>query len=129
MTVKMPLAFGGHCYYVTKLTTGEPIKGESQDFWRRQIGGVELPETAVDKSVFVEVTHVGPQVGKPCSKLHMDRFKRVKCLNDIARVGDVLLCPNENPGIKRSPLDKTEFFIEESVPLAIVTGAEAGSGE
>lgn len=114
----LPLGFGGHAYYVRKCVTGGQVAGA--DFWRRHLGGIELPESVAERSLLVEVVGIGPRVGQPCSKEHATRFRRARCFDGHAAVGDVLLCPDEDPGIKRSPLADWEFFIEESVPLAIV---------
>lgn len=120
-----PLYFGGHCYYTRKCTTGDQF---GPDFWRRRLGGIEIPETAIEHSLTVEVLAIGPKVGKPCSKHHRKLFERVKCLDPCVRVGDLLLCPNRHSGIQISPLVDYEFFIEESVPLAIWRNANGRNG-
>jgi len=114
----LPLAYGGHCYYVRRCTTGEMVDGE---FWRRQMGGVEIPESAITRSQVGEIIGRGPRVGRPCiSRRHREHHKRARWFSDGANVGDFVLIPSEDdPGIKRSELGNAEFFIEESVPLAI----------
>jgi hypothetical protein len=114
----MPTAFGGHAYYVRKCVTGAQVTGG--DFWRRHLDGIELPDAMVERSLMVEVVGIGPRVGEWCNKAHQIKFGRIRRMAEVAAVGDVLLCPDDNPGIKRSPLADWEFFIEESVPLAIV---------
>ena len=47
-----PIAYGGHCLFCRLLTSGHQV---DENFWRRQSGGIELPETAVDHSLYVEV--------------------------------------------------------------------------
>ena len=106
----LPLAYGGHCFYVRKCKTPE------------ELDGVVIPEVLQDTSQWVEVVGKGPRVGQPCPKDHMHRFKRAKCVEDDADVGDLLLCPNDHLGIKRSEICAWEFFIEESIPYVIKKG-------
>ena len=121
-----PLFFGGHCFYVRKCVGGEQ---DSQDFWDRSLGGVKLPETAVEHSLYVEVVAKGPRVGEKCSKSHAKKYARARHLQDSVEIGDLLLCPNDSIGIKRSDVCdelgrrlKYEYFIEESIPLGKHSG-------
>jgi len=116
-----PLFFGGHSFYVAKCVQGDSVNGE---FWRRELEGIELPETYSDTQLCVTVLAKGPRVGKPCSKEHAKRHERPICLADAVNVGDTLLCLNRSLGIKRSPICDYEFFIEESVPLCVLREGE-----
>lgn len=112
-----PIAFGGHCYYVRKGVVGDRV--ENAEAHVRQLNGIVLPETYSSWCQWVEILAKGPMVGKPCSKKHMKKFERARCINtqDVP-IGALALCPNKNPGIKISPVNReVEAFIEESVPF------------
>ena len=111
-----PMNYGGHCYYVRKCITGEQVGPRKMD---RAIGGIFLPENYADRSQWVEVLAAGRNVGKRCAKWHAKKFGRARQLAGDTRVGDMLLCPNEGLGIMPSPFGEEEFFIEESVPMAV----------
>ncbi|MFZ4396802.1 MAG: hypothetical protein ACOYOU_14400 [Kiritimatiellia bacterium] len=123
-----PLAYGGHAYYVRKCVIGEQA---GKDFWVRQLNGIVLPDRVAmngglvdfmenpEAALIVEIIGRGPNVGRRCSKKHADLYKRARWFSEGASVGDYLLVPAENPGNKRSPLCDDEYFVEESVPLAI----------
>jgi len=114
----MPTAFGGHCFYVRKCITGD----QSGTFWERKIGEIEIPDTVANRSNTVEVLAIGPRVAKPCTKAHCRKYERMTRLPDQVKVGDMLLCPSTTDiRFLRSPLGNEEFFIEESIPLAILT--------
>jgi hypothetical protein len=122
----LPIAFGGHCYYVRQDLTGDQWGPDVMD---REIRGIALPNTVADRCQFVTVLGIGPNVGTRPHKAHQveygwkDRFAKV---SDV-KVGDRLLIAQE-PGqldphgrIKRSPLNwQEELFIEEGLPDAIV---------
>jgi len=114
-----PLFFGGHCYYCRKATQGEMV---DSDFWRRQLGGIELPQGAIEYSLTVEILAKGLMVGKRCSKQHAKKYGRPRQIDDRLKIGDLVLCPNragsEAAGIMKSRYVDYEFFIEEAVPLA-----------
>ena len=116
--VKVPLAYGGHALYVRKCMTGEQV---GEDFWDRHLDGIILTQQRADYSLTVEVVAIGPRVGKPCTKEHYKHHeRRCRCMSDVYKVGDMLLCPNDHPtGIQVSPLNSFEYFIEETVPIAI----------
>jgi len=122
----LPMAYNGHCLYVRKCKTGDKQADGSYT-----VGGIHLPEmdrfynAGSNNSFWAEVLGVGPNVGRPCPKLHGHRFRRARCLSDVAEVGDLVMLPPEDQGIKRSPYADYEFFIEESVPLALYREVEA----
>ena len=121
----LPLAFSGHAYYVRKCKPPEKEKG------------IVIPKTAhmSESNNWAEVLGKGPKVGRPCSRHHLSKYRCVvgrelraghpdkhylaRCISDVAEVGDLLLVPNEDRRIKRSPLCDWEFFIEESLPYLI----------
>jgi len=115
-----PLFYGGQCYYVRKATRGDRV---GPNFWRRQLGGVEIPETAVDYCLTVEILAKGPRVGKRCTKQHAKTHNRPRQIDDNLAVGDLVLCPNragaEGTSIQKSRYVDYEFFIEEAVPLGV----------
>jgi len=110
-----PLHFGGHCFYVRKCLRGQQVgKDPIKD---RFEGLIALPEQVADWSIWVEVLAKGPMVGKKCSKGHAKKFNRPRWLVDDVSIGDQLMCPNDDVGIKRSPYCKEEYFIEEYTPF------------
>lgn len=115
-----PLSYGGHGIYGRKCFSGD--HDGSDNLYARTVGGVYLPEAYADKSYMAEVLAKGPKVAKCCSKEHRRLHDRPWQYVDAVGIGDILLCPNAAIGIKRSALEtlgwKTEFFIEESVPVA-----------
>lgn len=118
----IPLAFGGHALFCRKFTTGEQY---DENFWNREIGGISIPQSVVDTSLRVEVIAIGPKVGLPASKAHRIKFDRARWFGDYYRVGQILLCPEMDIGIKRMSVAvpgwcNYEFQIEESVPIAIL---------
>jgi hypothetical protein len=118
------MAYGGHCYYVRKCKTGD-----LQPDGTRTVGGIVLPEmegnAGTNNSFWAEVMGIGPQSGRPCPDIHRHQFRRARCIGDLAVVGDLVMLPAEDQGIKRSPYADYEFFVEESVPLAIYKGGAA----
>ena len=117
-----PLAFGGHCLYCRKVKMGE----QDAEKHLRRVGNIVVPGRALDnaahvKFVFAEVRAKGPRCGMPCTKAHMTEHKRCRCMSDCYRVGDMVLLPFYSPSVKDSPFAEDEWFIEESVPLAIFT--------
>ena len=113
-----PLAFGGHCFYVRKCVTGQPL---SADFWDRHEGGIALPQSAIEQCNRAEVLAIGPNVGRSCSKSHAKQHRRARCAFDMRQVevGDVVWLPDEHPGMRWRDLADFEGFVEESVPFAI----------
>ena len=112
-----PIAFDCHCFYVRKTLTGEQVGESHMD---RAIGSIVLPHSLVDYSNWCEVIGIGKNVGKPCSKRHMKKYERAKCLDNQVEVGDMVLIEDLPPkGFIRSPICNYEFFIEESVIKAI----------
>ena len=120
----LPLAFGGHCYYVRQDLTGEQW---GSHVMQREVGGIALPDTAADRSLFVTVVGIGPNVGTRPSKAHRvefdwkDKFAKVS----EVKVGDRLLIAQVegtlSNRLKRSPWNwQDECFVEESLPDAIV---------
>ena len=128
-----PLKFGGHCYYVRRCMNGEMVDPDAP--WRRELDGIELPESFADRSRWATVLARGPAVGRPCGeahrKLHSEKCAdgisrpRPRCVQDNVEIGDMVLCPSlgwtyDDIGIERSAFDKNEFFIEENKPRAIL---------
>ena len=120
----MPLAFGGHCYYVRQDLTGDQWDDNVMD---RELDGIAIPNSAADRCQFVTVLGIGPRVGMQPSKEHQTEYGWADgfgLISDV-KVGDRLLIAQE-PGtytnrLKRSPLNwNEEAFIEESLPDAIV---------
>ena len=122
----LPMAYSGHCYYVRKCKTGDVLPDGA-----RALGGIVLPESdrlynaGSNNSFWAEVVGIGPNVGRPCNEIHRHQFKRARCMADLAGVGDLIMMPPEDQGIKRSPYADYEFFVEESVPLALYPKSEA----
>jgi len=114
-----PLKWGGHCYLCSKCVQGDQI---DENFWNRELDGIVLPERVIENSLTVEVLSMGPSVGIPCSRVHMERFKRARWLEPCVEVGDLLLCPNRSPvgdGLERFLDIRHWYVIEESIPIAI----------
>ena len=134
-------AFGGHCLLCRKLEMGE------QDVERhlRRVGLLVVPAKVLDsasqvKFVVMEILAKGPNVGKWCSKEHSRQYAdvgcsgqsipRPRCMDDIYRVGDMIVCKYYEPERgKSNPCPSVnpetgqpyeEFFVEESAPLAIL---------
>ena len=119
----MPLAFGGHALFCQKCVTGDQT---GEDFWERETGGIALPDSYIDTSLFVRVVGIGPRVGQPCTKAHKRKYDRARYFGNPYQMGQILLCPDTNLGIKRMSVAcpgwcDYEFQIEESVPLVIYT--------
>jgi hypothetical protein len=128
----MPMHFSGHALYVRKCRPGDAVDGHEH---RRAIDGIELPEAFGDRSQWVEVLAVGPNVGKRCTKQHARRLRgtwidksglhearRSNVPQDI--VGSLAyIAVNDDPRIKQSCMSADELFIEESLPLAILPSA------
>jgi hypothetical protein len=106
----------------------------ADDFMERAEKGIILPQAVTihsgvvtttrniwDRTTVAEVLAVGPNVGRPCSKRHMAKFKRARWLADTAGIGDLLMFEDKNfqIGIEDSPFVDYEKFVEESVPIAI----------
>ena len=116
-----PMHFGGHCLYVRKCKVGDQVGDNPNE---RMVDGIILPGIADERTTIVEVIAKGPKVGKPCSDKHAERFKRPTCVSDDVEIGDMLMVPIMHDGIMRSPLAEFEYFIEETVPICAVEGAE-----
>jgi len=124
----MPLAFRGHALYCRKCVTGA---SDGDGVLDRKVGGIVLPQTAADRSMWVEVLAVGPNVGKRLNpdnkddKAYMKKHGRGPFGVDY-EPGDIVLCPDIHAtGIVPFSSDSEDFYVEESVPLARwVGGAE-----
>lgn len=102
-----PLYFDGHCLYVRRCKSPE------------RTGLIWHTEGHVDTSYWVEVLAKGPRVGKPCSKRHAKMFERARWFGPGPEVGMLVLVPyNTHLGIKDSPFQEYEKFIEESLAVA-----------
>jgi hypothetical protein len=115
----LPLHFGGHSLLCRQCAQGDRF-GDTLD---RAMNGVVLPPQYADRTNWLEVIGKGPNVGKPCTIKHMHKFKRARHLTDQAQVGDLVMCPNTAEGcdgIRVSPFAHYIYFIEESVPLAMI---------
>lgn len=127
----MPIAFGGHCYYVRRCVVGEQM---GDDFRARMVGGIAIPEAAYiheggfttirnlwDRTCIAEVVGIGPAVGTPCSKAHQRMYKRARWIEPVVEKGDLLMFDDVNHDIRimLSPLADYERFVEESCPIAI----------
>lgn len=117
----LPLAFGGHCYYVRQDVTPDA-------------GGIVMPDAIRDRSVCVTVLGVGPKVGTKADKTHRMEYEWPGPFAFVSGVkpGDRLLLAFERgqwglvttTKIKRSPWNwDCELFIEETLPDAIVEDA------
>ena len=112
-----PIAFDAHCYYVSKTLTGKQV----DDIRDRQLDGLFLPDSVIDRSNWCEVVAIGKNVGKPCTREHMKKFQRAKYLDKQVDVGDLVLIEDMAPfGLIRSPVANFEFFVEEGLPKAIL---------
>jgi len=102
-----PTYFEGHCLYVRKCESP------------KKTGLIWHTEGHVDTSYWVEVLARGPRVGQRCSKKHAKLFKRARHFGPGPEVGMLVLMPYEHHlGIKDSPFQEYEKFIEESLPVA-----------
>lgn len=118
----VPMAFGGHGLYCRKLKMGEP----DTERHLRRFGEIVVPARSLDsagdfKFVVMEVRAKGPRVGRPCSKEHARLHNRCRCMADCYNVGDIILMPYySSEGGRSSPFADDEYFVEESVPLAVL---------
>jgi len=128
----MPAAYAGHSLYVRKGRSGDAVDGQEHI---RALDGIVLPEKIADRSQWVEVLALGPNVGGRCSKVHARQYRlawvekhgmqsaRVATSRE-SLVGALVYIPvNDDPRIKQSPMSPDEFFIEESLPLVIMPKA------
>jgi len=108
----LPMKYGGRSFYCRKCKQVAPE-------------GLVLADITEDFCFFVEVLGIGPNVGTRVTRGVAKRMKRPRQLPEEIQVGDILLCPKGNDiGIERARgLSNHEFFIEESVPLGILTDA------
>jgi len=125
----MPMHFGGHALYCRKCRPGEAVDGLEHI---RALDGIVLPETIGDRSQWVEILAVGPKVGDNCSKSHASRLRRdwvekhgveESRRSNMPRsvVGFLAyIAVKDDPRIWQSPISPDEFFIEESLPAAIL---------
>ena len=125
----MPMAYAGHCIYARKCRPGDEVDGNAHV---RALDGIVLPDAAGDRSQWLEVLAVGPNVGAQCTEEHARRLRslwidksglraaqRSNIPQDI--VGHLTyMAVNDDPRIKQAPMSPDEFFIEESLPLAIL---------
>jgi hypothetical protein len=125
----MPMAYSGHALYVRKCRPGDAVDGKEH---LRALDGIVLPDAAGDRSQWVEVLAVGPNVGKRCTKEHARRLRGAwieqSGLQDARRsnipqdiVGHLAyIAVNDDPRIKGSFMSVDEAFIEESLPVALL---------
>lgn len=73
-----------------------------------------------EETKWLEVLAKGPQVGTARDWPHY-KLREYKCprhLEDCYEIGDLILVPGRHPwGIKHSPFNDCDFFIDESVPI------------
>lgn len=89
-------------------------------------GGIILPEKSqepwgCEKAVWHEVLAIGRDCGKPRDRRADKRKGReaYSMVNDL-RPGDMVMAPPDHPwGIRHSPLSPDEFFLDESILLAV----------
>jgi hypothetical protein len=123
----IPYAFMGHCVYVRKCMTGMVGKDG-----KREINGIAIPDNTAEEGLskrgafnqyWVEVVAKGPNIGLPVNRFYRQKYNLDRSLSSIVfhvEHGDMLLIPEKHPGIKRSPWNWFEAFIEESVPLMVL---------
>lgn len=107
----VPLAYGGHCYYVRKCK-----RYDTDEHGHPIVKGVYLPDYHNEWTSQVEVLAIGPAIGKLRDKKHREKYGGPAYVASDVKVGDILMCPNEHAGIKASPLGNEEYFIEEFTP-------------
>ena len=113
----MPMHFGGHAYLVRKCETAVDI--------------IELPDSVKDRSQWVEVLAVGPRVGQMCSKRHAETYRkewvekyglglaRRSVVTEGLQGAMALVSVDDDPRIWNTGIGSKEYFIEESLPVAI----------
>jgi len=105
-----PTYWNGHCLYVRRCKNQE------------RTGLIWHTEGRIDTSYWAEVLARGPNVGRRCSKQHAELFERARHFGPGPEVGMLVLIPyNTHIGIKDSPFQEYEKFIEESLPVAYYT--------
>ena len=132
----MPMHFAGHALYVRLCRPGDAVDGIAHV---RALDGIVLPDMAGDRSQWVEILAVGPNVGQRVSKTHAARYRkewvdkygvegsrRSNVPRDI--VGKLAyIAAKDDPRILKSPVGKDERFIEESLPALILDRQEMES--
>ncbi len=125
----MPMHFAGHALYCRKCRPGDAVDGLEHI---RALNGIVLPETTGNRSQWVEILAVGPNVGKSCSNQHARRLRpdwvekhgvKEARRSNVPReiVGRLAYIPvNDDPRIHQSIMSRDEVFIEESLPAAIL---------
>jgi hypothetical protein len=98
------------------------------------VGCIVLPERVGTSSEWAEVIGIGPNVGKPCSSEHAEKYRHDEWKRDkrASRAGkfepsDVegklvhipLPWPFTDERCMPSPVSDIEFFIEESLPTMV----------
>ncbi len=110
------LTVSGHWMYVRKCLTPDEKKG------------IIIPDYLTDpygceKGVWHEVLAVGEKVGKPRNTKEEAKWGKEGVYGQAnpAKSGDMILAPPDHPwAIWHSPLAPDEFFIDESVCLALL---------
>lgn len=99
-----PTYFDGHCLYIRRCESP------------KRTGLIWHTEGHVDTSYWAEVLARGPRVGQRCTKRHAKMFERARWFGPGPVVGMLVLVPyNTHIGIKDSPFQEYEKFIEESL--------------
>lgn len=127
-----PTAFGGHCFYVRRCLPGDAA--DRQDPKVCSIGGIVIPPSMGNQTVWFECRAVGPRVGTPCSETHAKKYRAAiakkhgmgaaRLPRDIPadlvgkRLFVALPWPLVDERVMPSPLADFESFIEESLPEA-----------
>lgn len=101
-----PTYFDGHCLYVRRCKSAP------------RTGLIWHIDAHIDTSYWAEVLARGPKVGCRCSKHHAKLYERARWFGPGPEVGMLVLIPyNTHIGIKDSPFQEYEKFIEESLPI------------
>jgi len=111
------MLYGGHCYYVRQCINGKIDKIDKDG--HPIVGGIYLPDRHKDLTSVVEVLVVGPRISQIRDKKHREKYGGGKWIASEVKIGDLLMCPNEHPGIRVSPLSPHEFFVEENTPYYV----------
>jgi len=104
----------GHWLYV-RLCEMPDIEGEDGEVI------LHLHQETKNYCQWAEVRAKGDKVGKPRDwpDEKLEFYKIAKCLSDICKVGDIVLCPEDHAwGIKGSLYADDENFVDEAVVIA-----------
>jgi len=140
-----PTAYGGHAFYVRRTLPGDAA--DPQDPKVCSVGGVIVPPSMGNQTVWFECRAIGPKVGQPCSETHakkyrmaiLDRYKHNKRDGMLAAtsrteypkdlIGKRLLIalpwPLSDERVHISPLADFEAFVEETLPIAYMIVEDA----